>query len=692
MAGKSSKTYEMMVEIAGRVNKNFGSSVGNAQKKLNGLRDTMKKVGIAVSVASITMGAASFLKDSVTQAIEYESTMADVAKVVDGLRDKNGRFTESYYEMSDAILEMSKNIPMTVTEMGEITAAAGQAGIANEDLLEFTETAAKMGIAFDTTAEQAGEWMATWRTSFKMSQPEVEALGDQINYLGNTTSENTQKLSGVVTRIGALGKTSGLSAAEIAAMAASMTGVTEEISATGIKNLMLSMTAGEAATDKQKALLKSLGFSATDMAERMQVDAKGAILDLLGAMKAMPAAEQAAALSEFFGKESVAAIAPLLSNLDNLDAQFQKVGDASQYAGSMEDEYATRSDTTANKIQLAKNQINALKIQLGQKLVPIVGAAAEKVGALVDAAPEFVSKYSTVIGVVATFAGVIAGVKLVSFAINIGKAAKALMILKINTMKSIAETAILQGMYVKDAVVRGASIIATGVHTVAQAAWNGVTAAGALIAKGFGAAVAFMTSPLGIAIIIIGALIAVGVLLYKNWDTVKAKALELWEATKTVFSGIGDAITGAFDAAQEKVAAFFDWVGEKLSGLDEKISSIPIVGSLYSGIKGGIGAIGNALSGSSKVPALASGGVVTAPTLSLIGEGGEPEAVIPLSKLEKILGGASTSVGGGITFAPVIQISGEANKKEVDAALNYAYEKFKALMARYEKDKRRLAF
>lgn len=681
-----------MVEIAGRVNKNFGSSVGKAQKQLGGLKDTLKKVGIAVSAASIALAGANFLKDGVNKAIEYESTMADVAKVVDGLRDKNGRLTESYYQMSDSLLEMSKRIPMGVSELGEITAAAGQAGIANEDLMQFTETAAKMGIAFDTTAEQAGTWMATWRTSFKMSQSEVEALGDQINYLGNTTSENTQKLSGVVTRIGALGETAGLSAAEIAAMAASMTGVTEEISATGIKNMMLAMTAGKAATDKQKSLLKSLGFSATEMAKRMQVDAKGAILDFLGAVKALPEAEQSAALTQFFGKESVAAIAPLLSNLDNLDEQFRKVGDASQYAGSMEAEYATRSDTTANKIQLAQNQINALKIMLGEKLVPTVGMAAEKVALLVDAAPEFVAKYAPVIKTVATFAAVIAGAKLVGFAINIGKATKALILHKVATTKSIAETLILQGMYAKDAIVRGASTIATGAQTVAQMSWNGVTAAGSLIAKGFGAAVTFMTGPIGIAIAVIGALIAVGVLLYKNWDTVKAKAMELWEATKSVFSGISDAVTGAFDAAREKVAGFFDWVGEKLSGLDKKISSIPILGSLYSGIKGGIGAIGNALSGSSKVPALASGGVVTAPTLSLIGEGGEPEAVIPLSKLESILDSAPTSVGGGVTFAPVIQISGEASKKDVDEALNHAYEKFKAFMARYERDKRRVAF
>ena len=76
--------------------------------------------------------------------------MADVAKVVDGLRDQNGAFTKSYYEMSDALLNMSKSIPMTADALGQIMVSAGQAGIASEDLAKFTETAAKMGVAFNT--------------------------------------------------------------------------------------------------------------------------------------------------------------------------------------------------------------------------------------------------------------------------------------------------------------------------------------------------------------------------------------------------------------------------------------------------------------------------------------------------------------------------------------------------------------
>ena len=44
--------------------------------------------------------------------------------------------------------------------------------------------------------------------------------------------------------------------------------------------------------------------------------------------------------------------------------------------------------------------------------------------------------------------------------------------------------------------------------------------------------------------------------------------------------------------------------------------------------------------------AMAEGGVVTAPTTALIGEGGEPEAVVPLSKASDMGFGG----GGGITI------------------------------------------
>ena len=345
------------------------------------------------------------MTDSVQAAVDFESAMADVAKVVDGLRDENGNLTDTYYAMSDSIVQMSKNIPMAAEDLAAITASAGTAGIAAEELTTFTETAAKMGVAFDTTAEQAGDWMAKWRTSFTMSQEEVTALADQINYLSNNSASTASEISTIVTAVGPLGDVAGISAAQIAALGSTMVGVgvQQDVAATGIRKLATTMVAGSSATKAQATVLQQLGLDATEMAQRMQTDAEGAILTFLEAVSKLPEAEQAAALKNYFGQESVGAIAPLLTNLDVLRERFEMVADAQLYAGSMDAEYAARAATTANNIQLYENRIAALKIQIGNYLLPVVnkvlGAASTGLDWLSD---KIASAEGTVSGFIGT--------------------------------------------------------------------------------------------------------------------------------------------------------------------------------------------------------------------------------------------------------------------------------------------------
>ena len=102
-----------------------------------------------------------------------------------------------------------------------------------------------------------------------------------------------------------------------------------------------------------------------------------------------------------------------------------------------------------------------------------------------------------------------------------------------------------------------------------------------LFASTVGAVVAANPVVLAIA----GAIAAIS-LLVANWDKVKAKAGELWDGIKTVFGGIKDSIVGAFNSAKEAVGSFFSWIGDKLSALDGAIESVPVIGSIYRGIKG----------------------------------------------------------------------------------------------------------
>jgi TP901 family phage tail tape measure protein len=379
----SSKELELAVKIAGKLDASYGNALSGAAKQANAWSKTAQKAAQIATAAFAAVGTATAAATvvSVKNAISYESSMADVAKVVDGLKDDNGELTAQYYEMSDALLELSTRIPMTAEELTQIAAAAGQSGIARKEIVGFAEDAAKMGVAFDTTADQAGTWMAQWRTAFKMNQKEVTTLADQINYLGNVSGANALQLSGIVTAVGSLGDVGGLSAAQIAAIGDTMVsvGVGEDVAATGIAKMIATMTAGSAATEKQSKVLKKLGIDATALADRMQTDAQGAIIDFMEALQKLPKAEQAAALKNYFGQESIKPISALYTNLDELKKHFDQVADASLYAGSMEDEYASRSATTENSIQLAKNALMRLSITYGQMFAPYVKLAADKV-------------------------------------------------------------------------------------------------------------------------------------------------------------------------------------------------------------------------------------------------------------------------------------------------------------------------
>lgn len=763
MASKS-KTYELALKIAGKVDSSFKKSCLAAAKDVNTLSASVQKVSgkAAKAMATATSAAITAITvDAAKKAIEFESTMADVAKVVDGLRDQNGAFTKSYYEMSDALLNMSKNIPMTADALGQIMASAGQAGIASEDLTKFTETAAKMGVAFDTTAEQAGEWMATWRTALNLSQTQVTALGDQLNYLGNTTSENVLKLSEVVTRVGALGQTAGLSAGEVAALAASMPGVTAEISATGIKSMMIAMTAGASATSNQAAVLQQLGFTASDMANRMQTDAKGAIIDLLGAIKQLPAAEQTAALSQYFGKESVSSIAPLLKNLGYLQQQFAKVGDAAAYSGSMEAEYAVRADTTANKLQLMQNKLAALQVQIGNKILPYVNDALDDLSA--NALPKAEKTLGFIIPKVAKMLGFM--LEHSSALINIGLGITAVVGIS-KTFKAVstaykgatAAVKLLRAAQLKTKIATVALTAQIRAHTFAMKASAAASKAAAKAQKAFAAGMKFIKSPVGIAVIAITALITAGVWLYKNWDTVKAKAAQLGAKISGIWTKINTAVTTAIAA----ISSRFPALGAVLSGLWKSVQDVwGNIKAIFSNI---IGFIDNVFSGNwsaawgnivaifgnvfgalaniakapinavisvinmvlskinemkisipdwvpgvggktlgfniPQIPMLATGGIATAPTLAMVGEGGEPEAVLPLSKLAQLLDDwvkkpKPGSAGGGdsIVFSPVFNFyGGTPSREEAMEAGRVSFAEFKRLYRRMKDEERRKQF
>lgn len=407
-------------------------------KNLKGFQKDTKN--LMINAAAMGTAIVSAFALPISQAMQFESTMADVRKVV------NFDSPAQFKEMSEDILKLSTQLPMTADGIGQIVAAGGQAGIARNELKQFASDAVKMGIAFDQTAEESGQMMAQWRTAFKMTQSEVVGLSDKINYLGNTGPANAAKISDIVTRIGPLGEIAGVASGEIAAMGATIAGmgVESEVTATGIKNFLKALTSGASATKSQKVILKALKINPKTLAQQMQNDAKGAMLNVLRGLSKLPKAKQSAAMNMLFGSESAGAIAPLLTNLDLLSQNFDKVTDSQKYSGSMQKEYESRAATTANSVQLLKNQFTAASITIGDMFLPTIVKLTAKVQPLIERFRQFVKANPDAVKSAFKF-----GATLLGTATAFGVATKALQtfesVMKMTTMGKLLALVVLAG-------------------------------------------------------------------------------------------------------------------------------------------------------------------------------------------------------------------------------------------------------
>lgn len=665
----------------------------NIQGKINQRRTSMgQNEASAISLAGVAYGFAAPLK----QAIKFESAMSDVRKVVDF------DTPEQFKDMNKDILNLSKNIPMTAQGLAAIVAAGGQAGIARQDLLAFAEAAAKMGTAFDITADEAGDMMAKWRTAFKMNQKDVVELADKINYLSNKTAASAPLISDVVTRIGPLGEVGGVASGEIAALGASLvgSGIQSEIAATGIKNLILTMVAGESASKSQKEAFETLGFNATEMAVRMQKDAKGAILDVLKALKGLDKAKQGAVLQNLFGKESIGAIAPLLSNLEGLEKNLSMVADASQYAGSMQGEFDTKATTTANQLALMKNKFVAVETDVGNGMIPAFKSMLEIISPLAAAFGNFASKNSELVGAVLVASGSVAalgagfnalawagnGLALAYNGIKGAMISAHTWIIKNELATKLATgatkawtitksigSAILKAdtiQFMLSAAKMGASAVATWASTTAQWAFNS----------------ALLACPIGWIIAGVAALIAAGYLLYTNWDTIKQFFVSLWDNPSL-------AIQQFVNGIKDKFSDAFSWVQEKWQAISDFISK-PIFGKVNITAQG---------SSSSDVAHNASGGIYGKGAFLTTFAENSGESAIPhtpnarniglLAETNRIMG---NPLGGGgnvtATFAPNITIQGGGDEGKIREVLELEMAKFKKMLQDLQNQQRRVSY
>lgn len=492
-------------------------------------------------------------------AIDFESAMADVKKVVDF------DTPEGFAKLGDEILKMTRTLPLAATELAAIAAAGGQLGVKADDIPKFTETVAKMATAFDMPAELAGDAMAKLANVYQIPIANIGRLGDAINQLSNESPAKASDIVSALSRVGGVAKGFGLTELQAASLANAFIslGKPPEVAGTAINGMLMKLATADKQGNKFQSALADMGLSAAGLKKAISEDAQGALVGFLQTLEKVPADQRMGILVDMFGLEYADDVAVLAGSVktytDSIDALNKKGKDGKEaFSGSMEREFAARAATTANNLQLLKNGLTELGINIGSVVLPALNDLVNDIKPVISQFAGWAKEHPALVsGMVKLVAG-IAAFRLTALA---GTYAFSLMGSGINAVEKAAHLLHSKGLLVK-ALWQGGFNLSTTLQLFGVGAERANAMAGAMgrlgravstrlpsmpaggfssigtsLMTGFQAALPWIgragmmllrLTPIGLV------LSTVGLLVYKYWQPIKGFFVGLWQGLSSV--------------------------------------------------------------------------------------------------------------------------------------------------------------
>ncbi len=568
MASVLSRIQIIMEANTARYNNEMRRARENSSTTFSEIGKSASKAALVVGTALAGMGALS-----IKTAMSFESSMAEIDKTVE-FTSSNG-----LANMRKELQALTTQIPQTFEELAAVTATGGQLGIAEKDLVHFTEVMAKMGVAFDIPAQQAADSMAKIANVFQIPIANIDRLGDAINTLSNNTPATAAQLIDSLQRVGGVAKVFGLSEDATLGLTGALIamGKPAEVASTAVNSLLTTFSTLDNATKSQILGFEKLGLDMDEFSKLVATDGKQAIITYLEAINKLDESKRIGTNAMIIGKEFGDDITMLAGSVGVLENNWEMLGETvnttKDYFGSMDIEFEKISATSANKMVLIKNNIDGVVASLGDAFIPALNELLLKmtpmvaiVGTWVSANPELIQQITLVGG---SLIGTVLGLKLAVDGFTAAKttvdglklayaalgttmgltvlglgillATGALVYQNWDEIKrvvsenkpafialGVAVSALTVALIAANAplillkVQAAAAAVQAGVMTVATASWSVAAGVGAAATWTFNAALAVLTSPILAVVAAIALITAGGYLVVKNWAAISA--------------------------------------------------------------------------------------------------------------------------------------------------------------------------
>lgn len=654
----------------------------NAQARAAGAisKNNATIASTAPYASGVGMSLGAGLAKSITIGAAFESDMAKVAAV-------SRASDEELNTLTKTARQLGAKTQWSASEAAQGMQYLAMAGFKTNEIIETMPGMLNLASAGAIDLASASDIASNILTGFGLSASDMNRVGDVLTNTFTQSNTTLQGLGATMKYAAPVAKAMGVSIEQAAAMAGKLgdAGIQGEMAGTTLRSVLLRLSAP---SEKAAVALDALGVKTTDANGKMK-SFPAILKELNAAMSGMSESARANFTKTIFETEAMSGALVLMEQAGS--GALDKFIGAVQDVGSAESVASKQIDNLNGDVTILNSAMQEMALKIYDSVKPALRAFAQqateivtRIGAWANENPGLVQKIVAVAGAVAAFTAaalpMLAALKTAQFLFALIKA------------PILAARAAIMA-------VRMGWILYTGATTAGTVATNGARAAQiafAAAAKIMAAAqwalnAAMSANPIGLVIAGIAALIAIGVLLYKNWDTIKQKVLDLWAAFSNTFpeaAGLIKKVFGTvFGVVKMQINSLISIVNTVTSSINKALSKVKIPD--WVPVFGGKSFSVNI----PKIPQLAEGGIATRSTIANIGEGREPEAVLPLSKLSSMLGGAS---GGNISvsFSPTINVSGGGGDvyAEVRRGLDAARVDLERNLERLLANNRRLSF
>jgi len=536
----------LVVEGSGK----FKTEMDAVDKKVADLKSGILEHSRLIGTGMTAMGTAivGAFALATKAAIDFEDAFAGVRKTVDATDAELG-------VLRQGLRDMTRELPLTHSELARIAEAAGQLGIQKEGILDFTEVMAKLGLTTNLTGDEAATTFARFANITGMDVSFFDNLGSVIVELGNNMATTEGEIASMALRLAGASTIIGLTQAEILALAASLSsvGIEAESGGTAFSRVMLEMNSAVASGgDILKIWASVAGTSVEEFSKLFKKDASGAVLkfiDGLGAVKDMGI--DVIPILDKLGLGGIRITDALLRATGAQDL-FREATEIANKAweenNALDEEAAKRLETTKSQLNILKNSMIDLGITIGDFIIPKLTALIDKIKPVIDNVQQWIKDNPKLSVTIITVAGVVGG-----------------LLLALGPLLIMLPTIITSLGLIKAGILAVAA--ASRIATVAQWLWNA----------------ALWANPIGLIILAVvafaAAMVAAVELIRRNWDGIAEFFGKIW---KNITTFVKNGVNMVIDYLNSLINALNIVLG--LVGIS--IPRIPRIGETFSRVGG----------------------------------------------------------------------------------------------------------